>query len=89
MSAITSKTFTYGPTLRSIPRGAVMAADVALAGGRLLSRLLRTKTAPRANSRVAEAEEVRELARRWERTDPGFAADLRSAAARHEGQGER
>jgi len=29
---------------------------------------------------------VRSLAKAWEQSDPGFAADLYAAAARHEGQ---
>jgi hypothetical protein len=37
------------------------------------------------SDRAEEAEAVRRLARRWERSDPGFAADLYAAAARHEG----
>ncbi len=32
-----------------------------------------------------EAQEVRKLAYSYSRTDPGFAADLYAAAARHEG----
>lgn len=40
--------------------------------------------APRAPSRAEEAAEVREMARRLQGTDPGFAADLLAAADRHE-----
>ena len=32
-----------------------------------------------------EAQSVRELASSYSKTDPGFAADLYAAAARHEG----
>ncbi|HEY9023318.1 MAG TPA: hypothetical protein VIO33_11665 [Burkholderiaceae bacterium] len=35
-----------------------------------------------------EAEAVREMARSYAKTDPGFAADLFAAAARHEGHDE-
>ena len=84
MSAITSQTFNHGPAL-NIPRGAKLGADLFLAAGRLLSRMIKGNARPTAQtSRLAEAEQVRELARHWERTDPGFAADLRAAAARHE-----
>ncbi|HSI47833.1 MAG TPA: hypothetical protein VLA61_06165 [Ideonella sp.] len=84
MSAITSQTFNHGPAL-NIPRGAQLGADLFFAAGRLLSRLIKGDARPAAQmSRLAEADQVRELARHWERTDPGFAADLRAAAARHE-----
>jgi hypothetical protein len=45
------------------------------------SRLRFTTKAP---TRVEEAAEVRELARRLQATDHGFAADLFAAADRHE-----
>ena len=38
-----------------------------------------------ANSAAVEAQRVRELAHTYAKTDPGFAADLYAAAARHEG----
>jgi hypothetical protein len=49
--------------------------------------LLRRETAPVSESEKAarEAQAVRELARSYAKTDPGFAADLYAAAARHEG----
>ena len=85
MTAITSKTFTHGSELR-IPRGARVAADVFTAGLRLLNGLFRASATQRTlRDRAHEAAEVREMARKWERTDPGFAADLYAAAARHEG----
>lgn len=40
--------------------------------------------APRALTRNQEAAEVREMARRVQAGDPGFAADLYAAADRHE-----
>lgn len=86
MTAITSKTFIDGPSL-SIPRGARVAAEVFVAAGRLLARLF--SAAPSAGrlqrTRADEAADVRDMARRWEKTDPGFAADLYAAASRHEG----
>jgi hypothetical protein len=33
-----------------------------------------------------EAQKVRDMAHTYSKTDPGFAADLYAAAARHEGQ---
>lgn len=42
-----------------------------------------TRTKP--PSPAAEAQHVRRLAGRYRNTDPGFAADLYAAAARHEG----
>ena len=40
---------------------------------------------PGADSAAREAQRVRELAHTYAKTDPGFAADLYAAAARHEG----
>jgi hypothetical protein len=85
MTAITSKTFTHGPAL-SIPRGARVAGDVFTAFLRLVGGLFSASTSARVRrTRADEAADVREMAARWERTDPGFAADLYAAAARHEG----
>ena len=55
-----------------------------------LANLLRRDTPPVSESDKAgrEAEAVRELARSYAKTDPGFAADLFAAAARHEGYDE-
>jgi hypothetical protein len=47
-----------------------------------------TQSAPRlssAESASLEAQKVRDLAYSYSKTDPGFAADLYAAAARHEG----
>ncbi len=41
-----------------------------------------------AESASLEAQRVRELAYSYSKTDPGFAADLYAAAARHEGLSE-
>jgi hypothetical protein len=85
MTAITSQTFHATPAL-SIPRGARVAATAFLALLAGVSRHLHQQvTAPRRRSRTDEAAEVREMARHWEHSDPGFAADLYAAAARHEG----
>jgi hypothetical protein len=89
MTAITSQTFHHAPAF-TVPRGARVVAELFIAAARLLARAF--SAAPSAasslRSRAAEAEDVRRLARTWERTDPGFAADLYAAAARHEGQAD-
>jgi hypothetical protein len=83
MTAITSQTFHHhGPSQFLQRLGEVFAA-----GARWLAQV---HAAPAAARRVSDdAEEVRALARSWERTDPGFAADLYAAAARHESQSDR
>lgn len=85
MTAITSRSYTYGNTRMRIPRGARLAAEVFTAGARLLARLA-VGTAPAAplTSRAREAADVRDMAGRVQATDPGFAADLYAAADRHE-----
>lgn len=89
MAAITSQTFHHAPVL-DIPRGARVAAQVFLALGRGVERLFRAAPAQLAQrSRAEEIAAVRALAERYARTDPGFAADLYAAAARHEGTDER
>lgn len=54
-----------------------------------LSLLTGMFSAPAARSAAAsaslEAQKVRNLAYTYSKTDPGFAADLYAAAARHEG----
>lgn len=64
------------------PRGAGWAADAAVALWRAVSRW--TGKAAAEPSPAVEAAEVRELARQFIKTDPGFAADLYAAADRHE-----
>ena len=62
------------------PLGSRIAAD-------LFSRFttwMSTPAAPRKLSRAEEAANVREMAYQVQYTDPGFAADLFGAAARHE-----
>jgi hypothetical protein len=53
----------------------------------LVPSTLRPPAVPRSASESAalEAQRVRQLAYSYSRTDPGFAADLYAAAARHEG----
>jgi hypothetical protein len=88
MAAITSQTF--HPSLGlSAPRGANALAQVLVAGLRVLARLFAAAPAAIAQrSRAQEAEAVRALADRYVKTDPGYAADLYAAAARHEGAAE-
>ena len=62
----------------AVPRGAVIAAQV-------FARIAGWVKAPvRKVSRAAEAATVREMAMGLQHTDPGCAADLFAAAARHE-----
>lgn len=53
----------------------------------LVPAMLRAPAVARSASESAalEAQKVRSLAYSYSRTDPGFAADLYAAAARHEG----
>lgn len=55
-----------------------------------LANLLGRDRAPidPADKAALEAQAVREMARSYAKTDPGFAADLFAAAARHEGLNE-
>lgn len=80
MSAITSQTF-HQPAALSIPRGARLAADVFVSGLRFLRHWLAVAPAAR---RTRDADAVRALARRCQDSDPGFAADLYAAVARHD-----
>ena len=80
MTAITSKTFTYGPAL-TVPRGARVAAELFLSTGRLLAGLM-THRAKRSDE--MSADDVRRLAMSVQSSDPGFSADLLAALARHE-----
>jgi hypothetical protein len=78
---VQSQTFqTSFPAIRipAMPRGARIAAA-------LFTRAANWFETPvRQLSRAEEALAVRELADRMRNTDPGFAADLYAAAARHE-----
>ena len=68
----------------TIPRGARIAADLFARGLGWLAR----PAAPRTLSVFQDAATVRDMAYRMQHTDPGFAADLFAAAARHESLGE-
>jgi len=63
-------------------------SNLALATARLTEALLASLRRPvrqqRRLSLVEEANELREFASAYQRTDPGFAADLMAAADRHE-----
>ncbi|MEK8030481.1 hypothetical protein AACH06_06550 [Ideonella sp. DXS29W] len=85
MTAITSKTFTYNPTI-NVPRGARAAAELFVSAGRLLAALF---TSQPKRTEDMSAEDVRHLALSVQNSDPGFAADLLAALARHEGQQDR
>lgn len=80
MTAITSQSFHLGQGHGLSQR----LQEVLVAGLRLLSRLAQPSPATLLRRRRADAENVRHLARRWEAVEPGFAADLYAAAARHE-----
>lgn len=71
------------------PRGARIAAALFARLVDLLpdARAPRTPAAApqRRRSRGHDAQQVRRLAQSVQHTDPGFAADLYAAAARHEG----
>jgi hypothetical protein len=69
------------------PRGATWAARAAVSLVRAIADW-RARRAPAAPS-IAEAAEVRALARSYLNSDPGFAADLFAAADRHESQSAR
>jgi hypothetical protein len=84
MTAITSQTFHIEPVL---PRFARALGEVVQAGARLLAAAW-TASADTPADTASDVERVRAMARQWEKTDPGFAADLYAAAARHEGQAE-
>ncbi len=81
MAAISSQsfpapTFDLGAVLRGVARSCArwfQAAQVSVA----------------ERTRADEARAVRDLAERYAKTDPGFAADLYAAAARHEGMTTR
>lgn len=82
---MTTTTFTHDAPHRS----AFMRDALNLFRG-LLPAALRARPAPAASpgsaneTAAAEAQRVRAMAHAYLRTDPGFAADLYAAAARHE-----
>ena len=63
---------------------AALASVVPTALRRLLPPVEAASALSRTASASLEAQKVRELASTYARTDPGFAADLYAAAARHE-----
>jgi hypothetical protein len=68
----------------AMPRGSRIAGNLF---ARAMNWLL-TPSQTRVLSRAEEAADVRAFAYRVQATDPGFAADLFAAAARHESLGE-
>jgi len=79
---MSTASMTFGrPTRIAIPRGSVWFANLAFALINLMRRIDRWQL-ERAEHEPRNAAEVMELARRIEKTDPGFAADLRAAALR-------
>lgn len=70
---------------QEIPRGSLIAAELF---ARLMKRLTPHHAVSETPERVHDVAMVRELAHQVENTDPGFAADLFAAAARHEGLGD-
>lgn len=79
---MSTASMTFGrPTRIAIPRGSVWFATLAFALINLMRRIDRWQL-ERAEHEPRNAAEVMELARRIEKTDPGFAADLRAAALR-------
>lgn len=64
------------------PRGASIAAAVAVAVARGFTRMLRVLR-PRPLTRFEEAQRVLDLAERLRESDPGLSSDLLAAAARH------
>jgi hypothetical protein len=85
MTAITSQTFGHSPSL-DLGRPLRALSELMSAGGRLLAAGLRPSGISPVIRHAREAQRVRSLAKAWEQSDPGFAADLYAAAARHEGQ---
>jgi hypothetical protein len=86
---MTSITVTGIPAAVRTPRGAQWAAGGAAAVWRLLSHWAvsgrrRAEPSSAHHETVHAAAAVRAMAQRYAATDPGFAADLRAAADRHE-----
>jgi hypothetical protein len=74
----------YAAVNTRTPRGASWAASAVLSIWRLLAGLVGQRATSAAPTPAAEAAAVRELARQFTVSDPGFAADLYAAADRHE-----
>ncbi len=79
---MSTASMTFGRSNRIvIPRGSIWFANLAFALINLVRRIDRWQL-ERAEHEPQTAAEVMELARSVEKTDPGFAADLRAAALR-------
>ena len=63
---------------------AALGAAVPATLGSLIGRDRAGPAANPADKAAREAQAVRDLARSYQKTDPGFAADLYAAASRHE-----
>jgi hypothetical protein len=81
MTTLSIRTLVPTPVRR--PRGSEWAAQIALKIGGAAQRLWSLRK-PKPMTRGQEAEAVRTLARSLVASDPGFAADLYAAAARHD-----
>ena len=82
-ASLTSGTYGHQPAFTAAFRKLVSGLFSAAAAGHSLSGDYMAATTLH-RKRLREANGVRELARSVERTQPGFAADLYSAATRHE-----
>ena len=71
------------PASTRVPRGARIAAELFVSAARLVSALW-VQARRVSPSRALEAAEVRRMAYELRNSEPGFAADLYAAAARHE-----
>ena len=81
---MTSASMSFGANTRyHPPRGAIWAAAAVGALMNLIQRLDQWQLAQR-RSEPRNVAEVLDLARQVEKSDPGFAADLRAAALRSE-----
>lgn len=79
---MSTASMTFGrPTRIAIPRGSILMANLAFALINLTRRIDRWQLARRENE-PKTTDEVLDLARRVEQSDPGFAADLRAAVLR-------
>ena len=67
------------------PSALTLASEVLMHASQWIARFTPSHPAP---TRASEASGVREMARRLQFSDPGFASDLLAAADRHERDGE-
>jgi hypothetical protein len=87
MTSLASQTFGHGhghSLSLTLGRGLRGASVWMSAVWRALTRSLQSAPASALLARGRDVQRVRALAQSWERTDPGFAADLYAAASRHE-----